>query len=401
MFDWNARANVVPTTTLATADVFGIFDRGRPTERSVRNSLRGTFEACIRTRAQLFAQVATPDLEGRGFRVERMGSDGYEEVEEGHPWQRLIARPSDARTAYDVWYWMAMSSDLTGSAHAILDGIPTEPTMHEVYPAWGTMRPRPTADGGVAGYIFHREDGQDVPVNAEMVVELRRVDPTTPYESMGLIESLAQYISADLEAQEYLAESFGQGRPPLFQITSDQEIAPEEAEKFGQAFRRKFMDGRQIPVMSQGMKAESLSLDPEAFQMLESQGLTHKVIYRVTGVPQAYFDSESANRSNSESAERKLRRDTVQPMLNQAAQQLTLSFRRAFGGDPGALRVRPPRALQPTPEERELINEKRIARGVPPATIMDEEGETLPDGYEDDLRKPLMTSRVTPLGSFL
>lgn len=401
MFDWNARAQVVPSTTLSTGSVFGIFDRGRPTERSARNSLRGTFEACVRTRASLFAQIATPDMEGDGFVVERLAGDTYEPVEEDHPWQQLIKRPSPYRTAYDVWYWMAMATDLMGSAHAILDGMPTDPRMQEVYPAWGRLQPKPSPDGGVSGYVFHRSDGIDIDVEADEVVELRRVDPTTPYESQGLIETLARYISADLEAQRYLAQSFAEGRPPLLQITSDEEIDPETAQQFGEAFRRRFMEGSEVPVMTHGMRAESLSIEPEAFQMLETQGLTHKVIYRVTGIPQAYFDSDSANKSNSESAERKIRRDTVQPMLGQFAQQLTLSFQRAFGSDPGALRIRAPRALQPTPEERELINEKRLARGVAPATIMEEEGEEVPDGQSETLSQPLVSSTLTPLGSFL
>jgi len=88
-------------------------------------------------------------------------------------------------------------------------------------------------------------------------------------------------------------------------------------------------------------------------------------------------------------------------MLGQFAQQLTLSLQRAFGSDPGALRIRAPRALQPTPEEREVIHEKRIARGVPPAVIMEEEGEEVPDAHADALSRPNITSRVTPLGSFL
>ena len=388
MFDWSARANVVPTTTVDTGQAFGIFDRGRPTQRSARESLRGTFEACLRTRAQLFAQVATPDLEGPGFVAERQAGGGYEAVEPTHPWAELLRAPSRYRTAYDVWYWLLLARDLMGSAHALFEGVPLEPRVQEVYPAWGRLQPQPRDDGGVGGYIFHRSDGVDITIPAEEVMELRRIDPSSPYESQGLVESLAEYISADLDAQQYLAQSFGEGRPPLFQVTTDEAVDPETAQRFGDTFRRRFMEGNEVAVMTHGMEADSLSIDPESFQMLEAQGLTHQVIYRVTGIPQAYFDSENANRSNSESAERKIRRDTIQPLLNQAAQQLTLSFRRAFGAEPGALRIRPPRALQPTPKQREEIHERRIARGVPPATIMDEEGEELPDSYEDSLSTP-------------
>jgi phage portal protein BeeE len=402
MFDWTRRTlQVTPTTLQTTGSVFGIFDRRRPSERTVQKSMMGTFAACIRTRAKLFAQVATADLEGPGFAVERMDGDGWEPVEGSHPWLGLLRRPNRHRSPYDFWLWVSLARDLHGRATSFIEGDPVPQSLTEIYSAFGEVRPKPSPDGGVSGYVFHRRDGLDIDVPAEDVMDIRRVDPTTPYESTGLVESLAAYIGADLGAMEYQARAFEDGRPPLFQVVTDQDVSPDEQRRFGTEFKRRFMQGDEVPVMGSGMRAESLSVDPQQWQMLEAQGLTHRVIYRVTGVPEAYFDSENANRSNSESAERKIRRDTIQPVLNQAAAQLTLSLTRAFGAEPGVLRVRPPRALQPTPAEREAINEQRLARGVPPAQIMEEEGEALPQGYEDALSRPLVSSRLTPLGSFL
>lgn len=407
MFDWSQRKveKVVPQSLLSTAQAFGVFDRRRPPERTVRQSMRGTFAACIRARARIATQVSVPDLEGPGFQVQRMSGGVWEPVEEDHPWQKLIRNPSGdrreslGRSAYDFWYWNFLAHDLQGMAANFLQGVPMQPSLTEVYPEFGVVRPVPAPDGGVARYVYQDGDGLYHPVPLEEVLTIRRVDPHSAFESQGMIEMLADYIGADLGAMRYQSESFQEGRPMQFQIL-DNEInaTPETREDVAADIRKQMGRRRSFFMMPQGMKAEALSLNPEDFQMLEAQGLTHEVIYRVTGVPQGYFDNDGSNKATAETAERKIRRDTIQPLLDKVALQWTLQLTRAFGADPGALRVHAPRALQPTPSERETINKQRMERGVPAATIMEEEGEEIPDAYRASLEAPRLSRILEPLG---
>ena len=135
-----------------------------------------------------------------------------------------------------------------------------------------------------------------------------------------------------------------------------------------------------------------------ALKPLEAQGLNHKVIFRVTGILEAYFE-KGANRAESEAAERKVMEGTIQPLVNQAAQQLTLAFNLAFGAEPGQLRVAPPDVAPVSPGEREAINQQRLRRGVPPAVLMEEAGEEVPQSYEDDLSAPHLPSTLAPIGT--
>jgi len=251
------------------------------------------------------------------------------------------------------------------------------------------MRPAASPDGGVSHYVFRSQDGPYYHVEGDRVLSSRHPDPVSPYEGQGLIEQLADYIGADRAAMRLINEAFREGRPPQMQLLDEGENAnPEDRKQLLSDLKNSMARGDSVYATPPNMRLEALGLDPETWQMLETQGLTHQVIYRVTGIKQAYFDSEGANRSNSESAERQIRRDTIQPLVNQIAQELTMGLTRAFDADVGALRVKPPQALMPTPKEREEINRKRLERGVPASVIMEESGEEVPDAYADDLSTP-------------
>jgi hypothetical protein len=130
--------------------------------------------------------------------------------------------------------------------------------------------------------------------------------------------------------------------------------------------------------------------------MLESQGLDHKVIFRETGIVEAYF--ENANRAESEAAERKILEGTIQSIATQAASPLTRSLEQAFRAEAGRLRVVAPDLSQVDPEEQETIFQQQVKRGRPPADIMREQGEEVPDEYEEELKAPRLPTTLRRVG---
>jgi len=308
MFDFSSstRANIQVADQYSISNVLGLRDYGRPSEHEQRELLRGTFEACVRRRARRFASAVLPSREGPGLRVERKTGEGWEEVEEDHPWLDLIRRPNESRSPYVYWKWVR--------------------------------------EGGVDGYIYERDDGRDIRLDPRDIMELKRTDPHSPYETQSLLEALASEVAGDKFASEYRRQTFEQGRPPLVYLSTDENLQRSQKEEYGQRLKQKFFarQGRQkgVPVFDHGMELEDVSIDPESFQMLESQGLDQTVIFRVTGVPQALLDMDS-NRAESEEARKEFMRGTVQPLLDEAAQQLTMGLEQAFEPE-GTLRVMAP-----------------------------------------------------------
>lgn len=396
-----ADADIVASDTNVTfSSIFGISDRGRPTERNVRRSLRGTFAACVRERAKLTARSAVPDLMSEGFRVERRTPDGWERVEENHPWMQLIQAPNRYRSAYEVWYWVSMAADLYGTASLIVGddprGVPEQ--LLEVYSVFGQIRAKGNRQGGIDGYVYQRNGTPIRDLEHRDVMQVRRTDPTSPFESTSLLEELMHEVNADRYAATFRESTFKDGRPPLIQLTTDQEVSQKRAKEIGTRWKNEYMqeggDVKGVPVGTHGLKAESISISPDEFQMLESQGLDHDVIFRVTGINSAWLD-QGSNRAEAEQAEKRILKGTIQPRLNRIAGQLTTDFRTAFDPDI-PLRVRAPDVRPKDPEQQEAVNAQRIKRGVPRAQIMRENGEDVPDEYEDELETPLRPSTLSP-----
>lgn len=345
MFDFSSssRANVQIADQYSISDVLGLRDFGRPSEHEQRELLRGTFEACVRRRARRFASAVLPSREGQGLIVERETAEGWEEVEGDHPWLQLIQRPNEHRSPYVYWKWVSLSRDLQGRAAQLVwddeRGIPE--SLYEIYPEFGYVQPLASREGGIRGYIYEREDGQDVRLEKRDIMELKRTDPHSPYETQSLIEALASEVAGDKFASEYRRQTFEQGRPPLVYLSTDENLQRDQKQEMGQRLKSQFFSrrGKQkgVPVFDQGLEMEDVSIDPESFQMLESQGLDQTVIFRVTGVPQALLDMDS-NRAESKEARKEFMRGTIQPLLDEAAQQLTLGLEDAFEPE-GNLRV--------------------------------------------------------------
>jgi HK97 family phage portal protein len=363
MFDFGATQRAVQVAdTFTVSDMLGISDFGRPSERDQRELLRGTFEACVRLRARRFAESVIPSRRGPGLQVQRETADGFEQVEPDHPWLRLIRSPNRYRSGYVFWKWVSLGRDLQGRAPQLVQdddrGLPEQ--LLEIFAEFGRVRPLANEDGGTSGYLYSRQDGQDVRLEKRQVMELKRSDPHSPYETQSLLESLANEVAGDKFASEYRRNAFESGRPPMVALSTDQDLTSKQAREHGERFKSRFMDRRGnvqgIPVLPSGLSLEDISLDPESFQMLEAQGLDQKVIFRVCQVPQALLDMDS-NRAESEEARRQFMGSTIQDLLTEAAAQLTQGLRQAFEPE-GRLRVIAPN-VEPT-DKREQAETDRI-----------------------------------------
>jgi len=404
MFDFSAsqRADgdvVAPQTDVTLSNALGLFDRGRPSENQIRRELRGTLEACLRKRAELFARSCTPGGEHRGLMVKRETGDGLEPVEDSHPWLRLLRQPNEYRSAYVFYYWLRMVTDVQGSGSNIVrtDGLGTPEALLEVFPSFGRMREKINREGGPVGYVYRKTDGQREDLDAADVVQLKRIDPTTPHGTMSILESLAYEVSSDRAAAEYRQRTYSEGRPPLLYMSTEQNIGGDKAREQGQRFKNEYMqpngEVKGVPVMYGGMELESLGIDPDAFQMLESQELDHDVIFRVTGINSAVLD-QGSNRAEAEQAERTVLKMTIQPLLNQAAAQLTMSLRRAFGAD-DTLHVVPPNVTPVDRKDQSLIHQRQLRNGG--KTLNDIRREQGDPEYDADFAdEPLVPKSVVP-----
>lgn len=409
-----ADPDITTPDTLGTisrgSSLLGIFD-DQPTEQEIEDTLIGTFYACIKIRAHAAANAVTSTDEGMGWEVVRRTDDGFEPAEDS-PWRGLLRRPNEHRSAYRIWFWAFMQRLLRGRVSFIVGdgagGIPE--SLHEVYTVFGYMRSIESRDGGVDSYVYHREDGERIRLEPEDVVESMAVHPTSPYEGYSVLDALWQQVNQERYANKYMSQSYREGRPPMVYLSSDHDLTEQEMTRYGQEFSDKFLQQdrkpdfaahstiKEVPVFGSGTEVKSPSIDPDSWQMIESMGLTQEMIHTVTGVPKTLYQPDTGNRAADRQAFKTLIRLAVQPDVTAMAADLTRGLERAFGAEPGALKVRAPDAMPTDEERREKIAQKRIERGVPPAEVMEEQGEEVPDEHEDILSTPHLPGTLKPAG---
>ena len=391
-------ADFVAPTRFGMNNLWGIADQGKPTTQQIKDHLRGKLYACLRIRADAVANAIVGNQHQDGFQVLRRSGTDWEPAE-GSPWLEILKNPNDARSAYEVWYWMQWAYDLLGVASLLVeDGSRMVPqSIHEIFPSFGEVRPIQSPSGGVDGWVYHRADGERIPLEARDIIQVQNTDPTTPFEGKSLLEVLSYQLDQELFADVYSRNTLQKGRPPLLQITFDQGVSPQQAEKFGEKFKKEFMDKtgdiKGVPVFGNGGKAEGIGIDPKGFQMIEQRELAQKLIHDVTGVPAAMFE-QGSNRAEAEQAEKTFMERTVQPLVTRHAAQMTHGFRRSFGAGTD-IKIMAPNVVTLSPKEKEELNKMRIARGVPPAQIMEEQGEEAPEGLD----QPYLPGSLVPADS--
>lgn len=390
-----------PRTLSGVAASIGLTDSQKPSTRRVEQSLVGLFMRLVELRATARASALLGGRMGAGFQVERIIRQGeYEPVEGEHPWATLLHDPSPHVPALELWTWAFMAEDLYGEAAFVIEddarGVPT--ALHPIYPEFGTIEPVPSAIGGVGGFVYWRADGERILLEARDVVRIRTPHPSTPYRTMTLLGRAAYLLDKGLYADIYERDMLKDGRMPPSYVSSDQDLSTTQIDRY-QAGLKKYMGTgagkvKNVPVFGSGMKLMPTPFKAEDVALIESGILNDKRLFWSSGVPQGMVDHE-ANRANTDGQRRVFSEQTVQPLSDRAASQLTFGFARAFGSNRGVLRIISPSVV---PIDRELqtrIDEGRIRSGTPINRIMAERGEETVEGGD----VPLISGNLRTLQS--
>ena len=394
-----AAPETTPTTMMRFARNIGLTDSARPSSYQIGQAMRGLFAACIDIRTNAIARAIVGAASRKGFTVKRLTAQGeYEDVELTHPWVRLLLRPNTNRPALEVWRWASEARDYAGSADFVVedDARGTPIALHEIFPEFGQVYPVPSADGGVAGYVFYRADGETIDMEARDVVRLRHSDPRIPYRSMSLLQKAAYQLDKGLYADIYERDTLREGRFPPVVLTSDQEVSKEQAGRYGKQFKDAYMRTgshtvKGVPVLGKGLKAQPTLINPNDLALIESGRLNDKRLFWTTGVPQGMVDHE-ANRANTDGQRRTFAEYTVQPSVDLMAAQMSYGFSRSFGEPVGlpasaaasgasGLVIHAPNVVPVDPMQQARIDEVQIRSGtLKPNEVRRREGRDDVDG---------------------
>lgn len=396
-------ATVVPDAYVhmsSASGAFGMFDALRygvdraTTPEQMDRAYRAVVGALVRFRGDVFgAHLA-------GLRAQRRDGGEWEDVEAGHNWSRLLARPNAGGPALDLYTALSQIVDLQGDAALVVergrrslgrtnvDGVPV--ALHLVWPEMGRVYPVLADTGSPAGYVLWLRDGTTHSLALEDVVRVRAVHPLAPHRSTSLAQLARTDIEADQAGDEYARDTLrDRGLPDVVlkvQETLRGEAGTAKALEIGRLFARTYRTGRRdrVPISHPGLEIEPLSMNARDMRVPEIRSATKERLHLVLGVHEGLF-AKDTTMANAVAAERAFASHVVLPALRRYAAQIEHGFELAHGTPPDLLRLALPDGVVPEDTAARLRNdETRIATGTPVNVVLRERGEE-PVGAQGDV----------------
>jgi len=236
------------------------------------------------------------------------GSDQRVEVYD-HPALALWDQPNAFMTGEQFREIGWQHLELVGEWYWVLDrgpsgkGIPI--AMWPVRP--DRMTPVPDRQKYLLGWIYSGPNGEQVPLAASEVIQLRYPDPLDNYRGLSPVQSLL----ADIDSAKYTAEwsrnFFLNSATPGGIVTFDKRLSDTEFTEFTNRWREQHQGvarGHRVGVLEQGATWNPNTYTMADMQFVELRNLSREVIREAYRVHQAMLgNSTDVNRANAQTAE--------------------------------------------------------------------------------------------------
>lgn len=233
-----------------------------------------------------------------------------------HPLAKLMKRPNAWQSPYEYWSLVMVRLALYGEFYAIKNQasngritalIPVSPDAVEVQQGnTGKLSFQVTPINGSAQVIPQDKMHRIVMFSTD---SLRGTSP---------IQNCKETIAMEIAAEKFGAATFGSGAIPNVVLQMDGHFKDKEAaERFKESWQSAFGNKKRgTAVLEDGLKVETMQMNNEESQFLETRKLQRSIISGAWGVPPHMVgDLERATFSNIEEQTLSMLMGTLQPYL--------------------------------------------------------------------------------------
>lgn len=231
--------------------------------------------------------------------------DGVADIPVGrHPYQRMLSlRPNDHITASTFWKVMATHKVLHGNAYAVIRRtrsgratglIPFRAFRVTPYQAWELgFDQKYGVDPDRLYYAVTWDNGKLTLFDQDDIIHVPNIG-WDGKQGLSTIKAGAQSMGLALSAEESAASLFEKGMVAQFSISYPAKLSEPAQEKLREHLQERYTGSRNhnTPlILTEGGKAEALSMNPEDVQLLESRQFSVIDIARFFGVPPVMIGS--------------------------------------------------------------------------------------------------------------
>ncbi len=329
----------------------------------------GWVYACIRAIAE---EIAAMELQ-----LFKVGADGDEEVFE-HEILDLLDAVNPYQTGLELKYNIAAHLEAVGNAYVYLEGVKSEkdkPTaLYVLNPAKVKVVVNRNVFPTAVEKFQYRTETKVYEFKPYEVLHIKYPDPSDPFEGIGTVQTIAQWIDADNYAMEFNRRFFLNGARLGGFLESENAHTPEQLDYLKKSFEAIFKGVENAYKVAALPKGTKFSAAAETQKDMDFSNLMDKMRDRILAgfrVPRTALGiTDDVNRANAEATNYVFALRTIKPKM-----ELITSYFNEFlvprYGDDVYLSY-----ADPVPENRELrLQEMQAAMAQQPVMSVNEARE--------------------------
>lgn len=352
------------------SDLFGTWRTGKKmkADQAMRVNT-GWVYACVRAIAEAVAHIP--------FKLYEIDSEGNREEIFDHELLDMLNAANPYMTGFELKYMTAAHMQLAGNSYWLLDGVKNDSSqpiaIYPLNPKFIKVLSAPAPEF-VTGYEYKVGNTTKIYKPYE-VLHLRIPDPNDPYEGIGTVQAIDQWIEADNYATEVNKKFFENGARLSGLITSENEITTEQVEYLRKSFESIYKgveNAYKVGALPYGLKYEELGQTPKDMDFANlATEMRDRILagFRVPKTILGVAESET-NRATAETANYVFAARTVKPAMQLIVEYLNEFLVPRYGEN---LELS---FEDPVPENRtERIQEMQAALGQQAAISVNEARE--------------------------
>lgn len=197
------------------------------------------------------------------------------------------------------------------------------------------IEPIPDRDNYLAGYVYTSPDGEQVPLELDEVIQIRRPNPVDPYRGIGPVQTILADLHGVQMSAEWNANFFANSAEPGGIVEIDKNLSDPEFNQLRDRWNeghKGVSNAHRVAFLEQGAKWVERHYSQRDMQFVELRSVSREVIREAFGIPKfAIGDVEDVNRSTSEASKAWFAEQLTVPRLERIKQALNHSFLPLFG----------------------------------------------------------------------
>lgn len=314
--------NLPLASGLSNDDPFTLWSRSRKV--SIDKAM-GTYNAwtyaAIRAIAEELAKIS--------FRLFQVNKDGVHEEIFDHELLDLLDGVNPFQTGYELRYLTGSHLELAGNSYWLLDGVEKDTDKPKAIfllnPRYTNPVPAPLPEF-IKGYSYSI-DGKTVTYKPAQILHLKYPDPNDPYQGIGTVQAILDWIDSDSFATEVNLNYFKNGARLGGLLSSENAITDAQMKVLRASFENLYKgagNAYRVAVLPKGVKYDEASSNPKDMDFANLQQVMRDKILAGFRVPKTILGgSESeTNRATAETANYVFAARTIKPKMEMIVQQL-------------------------------------------------------------------------------